>query len=221
MEFVANGCEECVLARELDWEIYMNQPLGFQNQDHPEYVCKLRKALYGLKQSPIAWYGKIAEFLTYSGYSMTSANCSLFVKSVGAKLAIVLVYVDDLIIKGDCEEEILQTKENLSVRFQMNELGQLKHFLGLVVDRTQEGIFLHQKKYSSDLLKRYGMLECKPILTPMEANAKICAHEGRDLGYATMYRQLVGSLIYLTSSRLDISYAVGMMSRYQRSLIWK
>lgn len=92
---------------ELDRVIYMNQPMGFQSQAHPEYVCKLRKALYGLKQAPRAWYGKIAEFLTRSGFSVTPADSSLFVKISGHKLAIVLVYVDDLIITGDFEEEIL------------------------------------------------------------------------------------------------------------------
>lgn len=202
---------------ELDREIYMNQPIGFQNQDYPEYVCKLRKALYGLKQAPRAWYGKIAEFLTQSGYSVTPADSSLFVKANGGKLAIVLVYVDDLIITGDDELEILRTKDNLSVRFQMKELGQLKHFLGLEVDRTQEGIFLCQQKYAKDLLKRFGMLECKLISTPMEPNAKMCAYEGKDLEDATMYRKLVGSLIYLTLTRPDISYAVGVMSRYMQN----
>ncbi|KAM2723556.1 hypothetical protein EV1_026500 [Malus domestica] len=202
---------------ELDREIYMIQPMGFQSQDHPEYVCKLRKALYGLKQAPRAWYGKIAEFLTQSGYSVTPADSSLFVKANEGKLVIVLVYVDDLIITGDDEAEILRTKENLSVRFQMKELGQLKHFLGLEIDRTQEGIFLYQQKYSKDLLKKFGMLECKPTLTPMEPNAKMCAHEGKDLEDATMYRQLVGSLIYLTLTRPDISYAVGVMSQYMQN----
>ena len=121
---------------ELDREIYMGQPMGFQSEDHPEHVCKLRKALYGLRQAPRAWYGKIAEFLTHSGYSVTSADSSLFVKAKGGRTAIVLVYVDDLIITGDCEEENLQTKKNLSVRFQMKELGQLNHFLGLEIECT-------------------------------------------------------------------------------------
>ena len=172
---------------ELDREIYLDQPMGFQSQGHPEYVCKLRKALYGLKQAPRAWYGKIAEFLTHSGYLVTSADASLFIKAKEEKLAIVLVYVDDLIITVDYEEEIFRTKENLSVRFQMKELGQLKHFLGIEVDHTQEGIFLHQQKYSKDLLKKFGMLKCKPISAPMEPNTKICAHEGKVLEDATMY----------------------------------
>ena len=151
-------------------------------------MCKLRKALYGLRQAPRAWYGKIAEFLTHCGYSVTSADSSLFVKAKGGRTAIVLVYVDDLIITGDCEEENLQTKKNLSVRFQMKELGQLNHFLGLEIDCTQNGIFLHQQKYSKDLLKRFEMLKCKPISTPIEPNAKLCALEGKDLEDATMYR---------------------------------
>ncbi|KAE8669333.1 hypothetical protein F3Y22_tig00112249pilonHSYRG00290 [Hibiscus syriacus] len=196
------------LAANKDWNLC---------QDHPEYVCKLRKALYGLKQAPRAWYGKIAEFLTKNGYSVTPADSSLFVKDNEGKLAIVLVYVDDLIITGDDEAEILQTKENLSVRFQMKELGQLKHFLGLEVDRTHEGIFLCQQKYAKDLLKRFGMLECKSTSTPMEPNIKMCAHEGKDLEDAIMYRQLVGSLIYLTLTRPDISYAVGVMSRFMQN----
>ena len=105
-------------------------------------MCKLRKALYGLKQALRAWYGKIAEFLTQSGYLVTLTDSSLLVKANEGKIAIVLVYVDDLIITGDDETEILRTKENLSIRFHMKELGQLKHFLGLEIDLTQAGIFL-------------------------------------------------------------------------------
>ncbi|GKV08051.1 hypothetical protein SLEP1_g19738 [Rubroshorea leprosula] len=202
---------------EIDREIYMEQPCGFEDKRHSEYVCKLKKALYGLKQAPRAWYGKIAEFLVQSGYSMTVADSSLFVKTRGNKVAIVLVYVDDLIVTGDDIEEILQTKENLSVRFQMKELGELKHFLGLEVDRTKEGIFLCQQKYASDLLKKFGMLECKPISTPMEMNARLCSHKGKDLTSATMYRKLVGSLIYLTLSRPDISFAVGVVNRFMQN----
>ena len=104
----------------------MNQPKGFESAANPNHVYKLRKALYGLKQAPRAWYGKIAEFLTQSGYSVAHADSSLFIKEREGKLAIVLVYVDDLIITGDEEREIHQTRENLSVCFQMKELGELK-----------------------------------------------------------------------------------------------
>ncbi|XP_019054137.1 PREDICTED: uncharacterized protein LOC109115027 [Nelumbo nucifera] len=99
----------------------------------------------------------------------------------------------------------------------MKELCQFKHFLGLEIDRVQEGIFLCQQKYSRDLLKKFVMLECKPISTPIEPNTKMCAHEGRDLEDVTMYRQLVDSLIYLNLTRPDISYVVDVTSRYMQN----
>ena len=202
---------------ELDREIYMEQPQGFERNAHPRYVCKLKKALYGLKQAPRAWYGKIAEFLVQSGYTPATADSSLFVKNNGDKIATVLVYVDDLIITGDLVEEISQTRENLSVRFQMKELGELKHFLGLEVEKVREGMFLCQQKYAREILEAFKMLECKPLLTPMEPNNKLRTGEGKDLEDTRMYRQLVGSLLYLTLTRPDISYAVGVVSRHMQN----
>jgi Reverse transcriptase (RNA-dependent DNA polymerase) len=106
----------------------------------------------------------------------------------GGKLAIVLVYVDDFILTGDLIKEIQHTKENLSVLFQMKELGELKHILGLEVEKIQECMFLCQYKYTKDLLETYGMIECKPLTTPMELNAKLRAREGKNLDDTTMYR---------------------------------
>ncbi|XP_048137760.1 uncharacterized mitochondrial protein AtMg00810-like [Rhodamnia argentea] len=96
----------------------------------------------------------------------------------------------------------------------MKELGELKHFLGLEIDRTKEGLFLCQQKYARDLLEKFRMLDCKPISTPLDGNAKACADEGRELEDSTMYSQLVGSLIYLTITRPDIAFAVGVASRF-------
>ena len=109
-----------------------------------------------------------------------------------------MVYMYDLIITGDDEVKVHQIKENLVIHFQMKELGELKHFLGLEVDYTKEGLFLCQQNYAKDLLQKLGMLDCKPISTPIEVNAKLYAHESKDLKDGTMYRQLVGNLIYLT-----------------------
>ncbi|XP_071735125.1 uncharacterized mitochondrial protein AtMg00810-like [Rutidosis leptorrhynchoides] len=95
-----------------------------------------------------------------------------------------------------------------------NKLGELKHFLGLEIEQKREGLFLGQQKYARDLLQKYGMLNYKPISTPMDPNTKLRADEGKSLQDVTMYRKMVGSLIYLTLSRPDISYAVGVVSRY-------
>lgn len=102
--------------------IYMEQPLGFIDQERWEYVCKLKKALYRLNQSPRAWFRKIGEFLEESGFVLAAANTSLFVTNVNNMLVVVLVYVDDLIVIGDVKEEISQLKNNISVRFKMKDL---------------------------------------------------------------------------------------------------
>ncbi|KAL0286723.1 UNVERIFIED_CONTAM: Retrovirus-related Pol polyprotein from transposon RE1 [Sesamum calycinum] len=109
---------------------------GFFKSKSSEICVQAPKSALRLKEAPRAWYGKIVEFLTHGGYLMTSADSSLSIKAKERKLAIVLVYVDDLIIMGDCEEEVLQTKENLSVHFQMKKLGLLSTFLVLEVDHN-------------------------------------------------------------------------------------
>ncbi|KAF2307740.1 hypothetical protein GH714_031358 [Hevea brasiliensis] len=161
---------------------------------------------------------KITEFLMQSGDKVTPTDSSLFVKAKGDKLAIVLVYADGLIIKEYDKEESLQTRGNLSVHFQMKELREIIYFLGLEVERTNDGLFLYQRKYTKDLLEKFGMMECEPISTPMEINARLYTEEGKDLEDTTMYRQLVGSLIYLTMTRPDISLAVGVVSCFMQNL---
>ena len=118
---------------------------------------------------------------------MAHADSSLFVKAREGKLVVVLVYVVDLIVTKDDEREIHTTKANLSVRFQMKEIGEFKHFLGLEVNCTNEGLLLCQQKYTKYQLQKFEMQECKPILTLMEENAKLCIHEGKDLVNRTMY----------------------------------
>jgi hypothetical protein len=146
----------------------------------------------------------------------TPADSSFFIKARNGRLSIVLVYVDDLVVTGDDVEEIDRTRKNLSVRFQMKELGELKHVMGLEIDRVREGLFLCQQKYTRDLLQKFGMVDCKPISTPMETKMRLRADEGDGLKDFVMYRQLVGSLIYLTLTRPDISHAVGVVSRFMQ-----
>lgn len=102
----------------------------------------MKKTLYGLKQKPRVLYGKITKFFIQGGYLITPTNSNLFVKANGGKIAIILVYVNYLIIISDDEVEILQTKKNLSICFQMKELAELKYFLGLEVNHTQGEIFV-------------------------------------------------------------------------------
>ncbi|KAK2991127.1 hypothetical protein RJ640_029420 [Escallonia rubra] len=113
-------------------------------------------------------------------------------------------------VEGDDNEEIDRVQVNLGVRFHMKKLGELHHFLGLELDQNEEGIYMCQQKYAKDLLIRFGMFGSNVIETPMEVNANLHMDEGEDIKDPTKYRQLIGSLIYLTLTRPDIGQAVGM-----------
>ena len=107
----------------------------------------------------------------------------------------------------------------------MKDLGELCYFLGIEVIRTVDGIWLSpQRQYALDMLSKYGMDDCKPISMPLDVNVKLSAHAGDALENVTMYRKIVGSLIYLTITRPDLSYTQlawrASLCRLQRSHIW-
>ena len=108
---------------ELEEEVYMEQPDGYVHPDFADYVCKLRKALYGLKQSNRAWSNKFSKFLLSIGFEISEADHSLYVKKAGAGLVVIVVYVDDVIITGDSEDEIGKVKNLLKAEFDTKTWG--------------------------------------------------------------------------------------------------
>ena len=140
------------LQGDLQEEVYMDQPPGYEDESHPDYVCKLRKALYGLKQAPRAWHQKITEFLVAIGFCMSEADHSLYVRKSDASFVFIIIYVDDLIIGGDSLAETLQVKMLLEQEFDMKDLGDLHYFLGIEIIRTSQGIWLSQRQYVLNML---------------------------------------------------------------------
>ncbi|MCO5548375.1 hypothetical protein L7F22_001832 [Adiantum nelumboides] len=120
----------------------------------------------------------------------------------------------DLIIGGDALEDVEHVKALLHKQFDMKDLGELCYFLGIEMIRNEGDVWLSQKKYGLDMFMKYGMADCKPISTPLDQNLKWRIDEGEVLDDATMYRRIVGSLIYMTISRPDLSYAVGLVSQF-------
>jgi hypothetical protein len=172
--------------------------------------------LYGLKQAPRAWHDKIAEFFVTIGFRMSNANHSLYVRKSDEGIVVITIYVDDLIVGGDNEKEVEHVKRLLKQKFDMKDLGELKLFLGIEVIKTAEGIWLSQRQYALDMLSKYGMGGCKPISVPLNQNGKLSADVGEVLEDATMYRKIVGSLIYMTITRPDLNYTVGLESQYMQ-----
>jgi hypothetical protein len=137
---------------DLQEEVYMEIPPGFSTPKTSGKVCKLRKSLYGLKQSPHAWFDRFRHAVCDMGYKQCNGDHTLFYKHSECRIAILAVYVDDIIITGDDEVEISRLKKSLSKEFEVKDLGQLKYFLGIEVARSPKGVVLSQRKYVLDLL---------------------------------------------------------------------
>ncbi|KAM2925447.1 hypothetical protein FF1_042962 [Malus domestica] len=194
--------------------VYMQQPPGFIDPLFLDHVCKLRKLLYGLKQAPRAWFDKLFQALHALGFTQSSSDASLFVLN-GPQLVIVLVYVDDILVTGPNSTLCHQFIQQLSDRFPVKDLGPLHYFLGLEVQRSSHGIFLHQTKYLLDLLQRTNMEGAKPCCTPL--GSQKLDHSGSLLSNPTEYRSLVGGLQYLTWTRPDIAFAVNQLCQFMHA----
>ena len=197
---------------ELTEEVYMSPPPGYHH--HPHQVCKLRRALYGLKQAPRAWFAKFSTIVGDFGFTSSPHDSALFIRKSERGTILLLLYVDDMIITGDDLSGILDLKTYLSKHVEMKDLGKLNYFLGLEITSSSEGYYLSQAKYASDLLTKAGITDSKTSATPLETNSRLTSMDGTPLDDPTIYRQLVGSLVYLTVTRPDISYAVHIVSQF-------
>ena len=200
---------------DLDEEVYIEQPDGFILGNDPKLVCRLKKALYGLKQAPRAWYYLLDKYLHQQGFIKGSIYSNLYIKIYNDKLLILVVYVDDIIF-GSNEED---TSQNFALvmqkEFEMSMLGELTYFLGLQVQQNKYGIFLSQTKYLKQILKKYEMEDLKPVCTRIVMGCSLSANDEQTAVHQPTYRSMIGSLLYLTGTRLDIMHAVGIVGRFQ------
>jgi hypothetical protein len=127
---------------------------------------------------------------------------------VGADIAYLLLYVDDIILTASSTSLLRRLTELLHSKFAMIDLADLHHFLGISVTRSTDGLFLSQHQYVVDLLQRAGMAECHSMATPVDTHAKLSATDDAPVSDATQYHSLAGALQYLTLTRPDLAYAV-------------
>nr|GEV17789.1 hypothetical protein [Tanacetum cinerariifolium] len=174
---------------ELKGEVYVSQPKGFVDSDHPTYVYRLKKALYGLKQAHRAWYDTLSRFLLVNKFSKGAVDPTLFTRKTGKHILFVQIYVDDIIFSSTDPKACLQVSQSL------------------------KGIFIHQSKFALEVLKKFGMDSCDPVDTPMVDRLKL---DEDPLGIPvdqTRFHSMVGSLMYLTASRPNLVFAVCMCAR--------
>ncbi|GJT99050.1 retrovirus-related pol polyprotein from transposon TNT 1-94 [Tanacetum coccineum] len=196
-------------------EVYVGQPPSFFRKQYPDHVYALDKALFGLKQAPRAWYDVLSKFLINSGFQKGSIDTTIFIKKKGKHIMLIQIYVDGIIFGSTNPKYCTKFIDLMVTRFERSMIGEMKLFLGLQVNQFSNGIFINQSKYILDILKRFGMENCDTVPTPMVEQAKLKLHlVGKPVDH-TDYRSMIGSLMYLTSSRPDIMFATCMCARYQ------
>ncbi|GJR96684.1 putative ribonuclease H-like domain-containing protein [Tanacetum coccineum] len=199
----------------IDEEVYVSQPPGFVDPKYPKKVYKVVKALYGLHQAPRAWYATLSTFLLKSGYRRGTIDKTLFIKKDKKDIMLVQVYVDDIIFGSTKRSWCDECEALMKSRFQMSSIGELAFFLGLQVKQKEDGIFISQDKYVAEILKKFDFASVKTASTPIETQKRLVKDEEASNVDVHLYRSMIGFLMYLTTSRLDIMFVVCACSRFQ------
>ncbi|CAL5357308.1 unnamed protein product [Camellia sinensis] len=203
------------LHRKLNEEVYVEQPKGYELKNNPQKVYMLKKALYGLKQAPRAWFIRIEAHFISEGFEKCYSEHTLFIKTnKGGKILIVSLYVDDLIFTGNDELMFAEFKNSMLREFDMTDLGRMRFFLGIEVLQRSDGIYICQRKYALEVLKRFRMENSNSVHNPIVPGCKLFKDENGIGVDETLFKQMVGCLMYLTATRLDLMFAVSLISRY-------
>lgn len=205
------------LNSDLHHEIYIRQPEKFVSRKYPNKVLKLHKALYGLKQSGREWYGRLDQVLKSIGFERSENDPCLYKATMNDTLVLVAVYVDDLLIGCADESQVMLVKKLISEEFPVTDKGLLHHYLGIEIERdgVTGPIKICQPQYIKELLKEYGMQDCKPVATPLEANHQvICNDDNCESIDPQDYQSIIGALMYLAiTTRPDIQHSVAKLAQ--------
>lgn len=199
---------------DLKEEVYVTQPEGFEVKNKEHLVFRLHKALYGLKQAPRAWNLCLDRRLKQIGFETCVQEQAVYKRMKNGVVLLVGVYVDDLIVTGKIRSDIDTFKEEMTAEFEMSNLGLLNYYLGIEVDQKDNGISVKQSGYAKKVLSQFGMEDCNSTRIPMQPRSNLHKDQDGEPVDATEYRRLVGSLRYLLHTRPDLSYSVGVLSRF-------
>jgi hypothetical protein len=180
-------------------------------------VYKLSKALYGVEQVPQTWYARLKTFLLDHGYVMGSVNKTMFTLKHGNDFLLVQIYVDDIIFSGSSPSLMSSFQATMENEFQMSMMGELTFFLGIQVKKTKQGTFVHQAKYTKDLIKKFGMTNAKSVSTRMSTMTALDPNEDGEAINQREYKSMISSLFYLTTTRSDIQFTMCLCARFQAS----
>eukprot|EP00253_Pinus_taeda_P004526 PITA_04526 len=207
---------------DINEEIYMDQPKGYVHDS--SLVCTLRQSSYGLKQAPHAWYAKMDSYLLSQDFQRFKSDPNVYMLRKSDSLLLIVLYVYDLLITSNSRSTIVAIKYALHDKFFVTDMELLNYILGLEISQSNSRITLAQSKCAWNVIFIFKMTYCKPTATPFLSEMKLENGSTTPLVDCTLYMQLVGSLLYLTHSQLDISYVIGVLSKYKQEsheLHWK
>jgi hypothetical protein len=200
-------------------EVYMRQPKGFDDCNGTWVACLL-KGLYGLKQGGCKWFKRLEEVLLQLGFSCIRADSLIFIWANDNVCVICPVFVDNITFASKSKAKIAELKAAIAQHFKLHNLGPTTFQLGVEITckRSQHTLHLLQRRYTQDLLKRYGSVDSSPVLTPMDPSVSLMsAHalsmpEDKAFMHTVPYVSAVGALMYLSiATRPDIAFAMGML----------
>nr|GEV19247.1 zinc finger, CCHC-type [Tanacetum cinerariifolium] len=196
-------------------EVYMKQPEGFVIPCNEHKVCKLVKSLYSLKHAHKQWHQKFDEVVWSSDFLLNQSDKCVYSKfDRSGKGVIICQYVDDMLIFGTNQSQVDKTKKFLSSKFSMKDMREADVIPGIDIKRENKGIVITQSHYIEKILKKFNHEDCSPVSTPMDPVEKLKPNIGKPVDKLE-YSRTIGCLMYaMTSTRTDIAYAVGRLSRF-------
>jgi hypothetical protein len=210
----------------LEEEIYAKIPEGAPNANNPSLVWKIEKAMYGLKQAPRAWNNCMTEFLKEIGMERTKTDICVFKKCLNGIIILVLLYVDDLFIVSNSQNELENIKEKLNKRFKMNNMEEARNFIGFNITKNNETgeIAINQNDFAGNLLEKTQFSFTPISNTPLAPKMRLVqietemTKEEKEYMKDKPYGNIVGSLVYLaTNTRPDLTFAVQQLARHMQN----
>eukprot|EP00253_Pinus_taeda_P032852 PITA_32852 len=187
---------------------------SYEKKGQEYKVCRLKKALYGPKQAPRAWYSRIDSYLQKSGFENCEGEPTLYIKEKDGKILIVVLYVDDVIFTSNDDYVIENLKVVMKEEFEVTDMGLLRYLLGIEVDKNENGIFISQAKCVNEVLEIFNMHDSEATITPIVMGLKLSKEDSNKDFDHSLYKSIVGSLMYLTAIRPDIMHDVSLISRF-------
>ncbi|KAK2967836.1 hypothetical protein RJ640_001778 [Escallonia rubra] len=200
-------------------EVYIEQPKGYEVKGKEDKVLKLKKALYGLKQAPREWNRGIYRYFQENGFVRCPHEYAFYVKEhKNGDVLYVCLYGDDLIFTVNNPSMFDEFKDAMARELEMMDMGLMSYYLGLEVKQMKDGIFMSQEGCANEVLKKFKMLDSKPVKTPRVCGVKLRKFDGGKKVDSTLFKSLVGSLRYLTCTRPDILFSVVLVSCFMEAL---